>query len=97
VVNDARWDVVKAAAIIGHAGSKVLRAKKRNRSPAKLQVAPRAGFEPATNRLTVSVDSVGDITQSQFVSLMQAISGWEEAQNSNAKATLRNGGDSFPV
>jgi hypothetical protein len=38
-----------------------------------------------------------DITQSQFISLMQAISSWEEAQNGNAKATLRNGGDSFPV
>jgi hypothetical protein len=39
----------------------------------------------------------GDITQAQFTSLMQSISGWEQAQNSLAKATLRNGGDSFPV
>jgi len=28
---------------------------------------------------------------------MQQISGWEQAQNSLAKATLRNGGDYFPV
>jgi hypothetical protein len=27
---------------------------------------------------------------------MQQISGWEQAQNSLAKATLRNGGDYFP-
>jgi len=39
----------------------------------------------------------GDITQSQFVYLMQTISSWEEGQNSNAKATLRNSGDNFPV
>ena len=38
-----------------------------------------------------------DITQAQFVSLMQSISGWEQAQNSSAKATLRNSGDNFPV
>jgi hypothetical protein len=38
-----------------------------------------------------------DIMQSQFVSLMGAIAGWEQAQNSNAKATLRNNSDYFPV
>jgi hypothetical protein len=38
-----------------------------------------------------------DITQAQYVALMQAISGWEQAQNSLAKATPLNGGDSFPV
>ena len=39
----------------------------------------------------------GGLTQSQFTTLMQQISGWEQAQNSSAKATLRNGGDYFPV
>ena len=39
----------------------------------------------------------GDITQSQFVYLMQSISGWEQSQNSLAKATLRNTGDTLPV
>jgi hypothetical protein len=35
----------------------------------------------------------GSITASQFVAVMGAM----KAQNSLAKATLRNGGDSFPV
>jgi hypothetical protein len=39
----------------------------------------------------------GALTQSQFTTLMQQISGWEQAQNSLAKATLRNGGDYFSV
>jgi hypothetical protein len=39
----------------------------------------------------------GTITQSQFVTAMQAIAGWEQAQNSLAKATLRAGGDLNPI
>ena len=39
----------------------------------------------------------GALTAAQYVDAMQRISGWEQAQNSLAKATLRNGGDYFPV
>jgi hypothetical protein len=39
----------------------------------------------------------GDITAAQFTYLMQSISGWEQSQNSLAKATLRNTGDTLPV
>jgi hypothetical protein len=38
----------------------------------------------------------GSITQAQYVAVMGAISSWEEAQNTNAKATLR-ASDNFPV
>jgi hypothetical protein len=38
----------------------------------------------------------GDITAAQFVYLMQSISGWEQAQNSSAKATLRKWRRLFP-
>jgi len=39
----------------------------------------------------------GGITQSQFVAVMLAISGWEQSQNSLAKATLRSNSDFAPV
>ena len=36
-------------------------------------------------------------TVQNYVDAMQRISGWEQAQNSLGKATLRDGGDFFPV
>jgi hypothetical protein len=39
----------------------------------------------------------GSITQSQFVTVMQSITGWEQTQIDNARDTLRATGDTLPV
>jgi hypothetical protein len=39
----------------------------------------------------------GAISQSQFVTVMGAISGWEQAQNGSAKSVLRATGDVGPA
>jgi hypothetical protein len=39
----------------------------------------------------------GTLKQSDFITAMNQLAGWEQAQNSLAKATLRNSGDNAPV
>jgi hypothetical protein len=39
----------------------------------------------------------GDLTASQFVSVMNAIAGWEQAQINVARDTLKNSGDYAPA
>lgn len=41
--------------------------------------------------------NAGTITQSQFIAAMAALAGWEQSQNSLAKATLRAAGDVNPI
>jgi hypothetical protein len=63
-------------------------------------IALTMGIAAVSIRLRASARAAfgnGTITQAQYVDAMQRISGWEQAQNSLAKATLRNGGDYFPV
>jgi len=44
-----------------------------------------------------NIDALVLITTAQYVQVMSALSSWEEGQNTNAKATLRNSGDYYSV